>query len=87
MNSTNDKIVIRLELPISGIAHDVKLPQDLKIRDVVPTLVSMLGQMHEDGLLLSDQRLLCRSTGEPLTDPNATLKECDVRDTDILYLV
>ncbi len=87
MNGSNEKILVRLELPISGITHDVRLPQDLKILDVVPTLISILGQMHEDSLLLSGEHLLCKSTGEPLSNLGATLKECDVRDADILYLI
>ena len=82
------KIMVRVILPVSGISHDVLLPSALRIQDVVPTLVEMLKQMHEGGLLLSGEHLLCRSeTGEPLNNPEMTLEACGVRDADILYLV
>ena len=82
------KIMVRVVLPVSGVSHDVMLPSALRIQDVVPTLVAMLEQMHEDSLLLSADHLLCRSeTGEPLTDPGMTLAAAGVRDADILYLV
>ena len=86
--SADDKILIRVMLPISGIVHDVRLPANLKVRDVVPVLAAMLEKLHEGGLLLSKEQLLCRSgTGEVFADPNATLQESGIRDSDMLYLV
>lgn len=88
MNNDENKILVRIVLPMSGIAHDVKLLPILKIRDVVPTLIQIFSQLHKDSLLLNNQPLLCLSeTGEPLTDPDATIEECGIRDADILYLV
>ena len=84
----NEKITIHVVLPISGITHDVKLQSDLKIRDVIPTLVAILEKQHEGSLLLSHEHLLCRSgTGEVLGNPDATLDACGVRDSDYLYLI
>ena len=85
--SANEKIMIRVVLPVSGIAHDVKLHADLRIKDVVPTLIAMLEKQHEGSLLLSREHLLCNSTGEVLGNPDATLEACGVRDSDLLYLV
>ena len=86
--SANEKITVRVVLPVSGIAHDVKLHANLRIRDAVPTLIAMLEKQHEGGLLLSREHLLCRSgTGEVLGNPDATLESCGVRDSDLLYLV
>lgn len=87
MNS-NDKIMVRIMLPVRNLSFDVRLPEDLMVKDAVPTIVEILKKVAGDELLLSGKNILCKSdSGEILSSPDMRLKDLGIKDADMLYLV
>lgn len=86
--NTEEKIMLHIILPMSEISHDIRLSVDLKVSDVVPTLLAILKNLYPNELVLSAAPLLYKSvSGEILSPSDASLKELGLKDADILYLI
>ena len=88
MSNDDKKITVRLILPMSGISHDIRVPDNLRVKDFLPSAVELLKSTHKEALLLSARPTLCRSQdARQLIQLDMTLSALGVKDGDILYLV
>lgn len=82
-----DKTLIRLQLPIAGRGCDVKLPLDEKLNAILPSLISLLESNYSQVIPVQRTPMLWNArNGIPLAS-DKTLREQEIKDSDLLFLV
>ena len=76
-----------LIVPAIGAAHNVLLPESLKIRDLLPLLVKGVTELSNHSYISSKEEFLCLDPLELPLDPDGTLLQFGVQNGDHLYLI
>lgn len=82
-----EKVLVRIVFSMADLQYDFRLPCDVAVWQITNTLVSMVQEMSVNKLAFQAQPLLWSArTGKPLS-LNKTLREQEISDSDMLYLI
>lgn len=82
-----EKILVRIVFAMADLQYDFRLPCDVAVQQITNTLVPMIREMSVNKLTFLAQPLLWSArTGKPLS-LNKTLREQEISDSDMLYLI
>lgn len=82
-----DKVLVRIAFSMADLQYDFRLPCDVAVRQITNTLVPMVQEMSVNKLAFQAQPLLWSArTGKPLS-LNKTLREQEISDSDMLFLI
>lgn len=81
------KVQVMLIVPSIGAAHNVLLPESLRIRDVLPLLIKGITELSNHNYISSNEEFLCLDPLELPLDPEGTLLQFGVQNGDHLYLI
>ena len=83
----NEKVLVRVKLPMADMAYDARIPLDVSAGIAVRMLIEMFEKLRETKLPVSaSPALWMAGTGRQL-DSSATLRELCVKDGDLLMIL
>lgn len=82
-----DKTLVRVTFTMADLQYDFRLPCDVSVQKITRTLTGMMQEMSANKLTFLEEPLLWSAkTGKPLS-LNKTLREQEISDSDMLYLI
>ena len=82
-----NKIIVQVYLPANGRTYDVRLPEDMYVRDAADVLGDLFSDVAKGLYCKSEVNILClRDRGESLPQ-GKTLKELDICNRSQLMFV
>ncbi len=81
-----DKVLVRVRASMSGLAFDFKIPYDIQVKDITPTMKQMFCKVSEQKLPFLQRPLLFKMDGEMIAE-SKTFRELQIASGDLLILV
>lgn len=83
----DSRALICLEVPSIFCKCEVQVPQQLKVKDLVPLLVNAVSEYSHGQYMSSGHEFLCSKRHELLLDDDATLEYYGIGNGDHLVLL
>lgn len=82
-----DKILVRVRMPIADVSQDVRIPLNLTVSTVSEMLAQMFIQSCQRPLPMCERPTLWLSSAENPLDEAMTIRELGIADSDELFLI
>lgn len=81
------KVLICLEVPSIRHRHEMLVPGDLRVRELLPLLIRAVAELSAGAYVSSGHEFLCAKRQNLLLDEDATLESCGIGSGDHLLLL
>ncbi|MBQ9325532.1 MAG: hypothetical protein IJ246_07165 [Clostridia bacterium] len=83
----NDKVLVRISVPMADIHYDMRIPCDLTCHTVAHHIRDMLERMQGHAIAVSENPVLWIGKAQRIADSGKTLREMGITDSDLLLLL
>ena len=80
------KILVNLTIPALSESFDLRIPDFLRIRVLVPLLADAVTDLSSGRYISSGKETLCCREQKTVLDPGKTVRECGLHNGDHLFL-
>lgn len=82
-----EKVLIRVEIPLADEACDFRVPYDLQCATVADIITGMFQQINQNCLPIHNPPFLWHARDHKTLDDTRTLREQGVMDSDLVILI
>lgn len=83
----NDKVLIRVSIPIADIAYDFRIPYDLTAGTTARVVTDMIRQIASNPIPLSEDPVLWEYSRGEVLNAQKTIREIGIENGAMLLLV